>query len=117
MKLIYTRDSGDMIAGSIVSPGDWVTTSQGDRMIVGGFNPPHKPSSEGKVWVHPVGNTEHQREYFVSVIGAKWIEREDREENSSLSSLDLSDLKMSTKCPYCGSGLFTPKGDCQKCGL
>lgn len=36
------------------------------------FSHPHKPSSEGKV------SLENGMEYYVSVIGAEWIEREDR---------------------------------------
>jgi hypothetical protein len=40
--------------------------------VLAGFRTPHKPSSSGKCW------TADGREYFVGVLGLKWIEREDR---------------------------------------
>jgi hypothetical protein len=51
----------------------------GDPVVVGGvtttvdhFPQPHKPNSEGKVTLG-TGAT-----YYVSVIGAEWVDREDR---------------------------------------
>ena len=70
MKLVYKA------TGNEVKVGDVVETSKGDKVTVKYFAEPHKPSSSGKVYV------EHENgfgmEYFVSVIGAEWIEREDR---------------------------------------
>jgi hypothetical protein len=53
------------------------------------FRPPHSTASEGKICVVEVGGPlaprvtaeqerEGTREYYVSIIGAHWIEREDR---------------------------------------
>jgi len=44
------------------------------------FSRPHKPSSSGKVTVAPVGvnDFEHDREFYVNIIGAEWIDREDK---------------------------------------
>lgn len=46
---------------------------------VRGFKPPHKPSSSGKVSVSRVPS-KVEEVYYVKVIGAKWIEREDQDE-------------------------------------
>ena len=62
------------------------------------FRKPHKPSSSGKVSVSVVYNdgfeSEYQREYYVGVIGATWIEREDRQAE------DLADC-----CDECGKNV------------
>ncbi|KLR58010.1 hypothetical protein OX89_09355 [Diaphorobacter sp. J5-51] len=59
----------------------------GDTVIINGnsfevtyFTKPHKASSEGKVQVTYKGEEESttSREYYVGIIGAEWIEREDR---------------------------------------
>jgi len=70
-----------------VKVGDFNTLdSTGETVKVISFQKPHKPSSSGKVVVEFVpapGNTGAigtQQEYYVSVIGAEWIEREDRGE-------------------------------------
>lgn len=69
MKLVYTA------TGEEVKVGDKVTLSNGVEAEVEYFAKPHKPSSSGKVTV----KTEYYTmEYYVSVIGAEWIEREDR---------------------------------------
>lgn len=54
--------------------GDQVKVS-GRTVVVDWFQPPHKPSSEGKLTVRD--GCEYQ-EFYVSVIGAEWQEREDR---------------------------------------
>jgi hypothetical protein len=47
----------------------------GETIVVDYFREPHKPESEGKVTVKwDDGST---REFYVSIIGAKWIERTD----------------------------------------
>jgi hypothetical protein len=56
-------------------------TSRGERVKVTSFREPHKRSSVGKVCVdhlHKDAGNRGRTEYFVSVIGAEWIEREDR---------------------------------------
>lgn len=48
--------------------------------VVTYFRPPHKPSSSGKICVKLAQQSSINtgREYYVSVIGVKWIEREDQ---------------------------------------
>jgi hypothetical protein len=85
MRLVYEDTKKE------VQIGDKVELSHGDTATVLAFNKPHKPSSSGKVIVERVGLVElsdgtilsdqpYHREYYVSVIGAVWIEREDRGE-------------------------------------
>lgn len=71
MKLVYKETGIEVKEGDIVlkRSGNWVVES---------FRPPHKPDSEGKVAVR--FHTGNAQEYYVSVIGAEWIEREDRVE-------------------------------------
>lgn len=69
MKLIYEK------TGQEVKVGDKVETFRGETVEVSFFRPPHKPSSEGHVSVKRDGGT---REFYVSVIGAEWIDRTDR---------------------------------------
>lgn len=65
MKLVY-KDSKQL-----VKIGDSVTIG-GEATTVADFPKPHKPNSEGKVTLAS-GAT-----YYVSVIGAEWVDREDR---------------------------------------
>jgi hypothetical protein len=69
MRLVYKE------TGKEVKVGDVVDGFRG-RYKVLSFNEPHKASSEGKVYVEE--NDGFKRECYVSVIGAEWIEREDR---------------------------------------
>jgi hypothetical protein len=75
-KLVYT--SGPR-KGEEVKVGDRVTiTNSKDHkslVTVDYFAYPHKPSSSGKVTVRKGKQT---MEYYVSVIGAEWINRNDR---------------------------------------
>lgn len=71
MRLVYKATGED------VKVGDVVTTSKGKKCEVKYFRPPHKPSSSGKVTVR-FEDSDFNMEYYVSVIGAEWIEREDR---------------------------------------
>lgn len=71
MKLIYES------TGEQVRVGDEVTLDDGRTVKVTHFSEPHKPSSSGKVCVMDRGD-DSQCEYYVSVIGARWINREDR---------------------------------------
>lgn len=73
MRLVYTATQKP------VQIGDTVTLRDNQRFTVDHFAKPHKPDSEGKVALKPYGwSTSSCSEYFVSVIGAEWIEREDR---------------------------------------
>jgi len=45
---------------------------RGETYIVEYFREPHKPGSSGKI-------TTNKGEFYVGVIGAEWIEREDRD--------------------------------------
>lgn len=92
MKLIYKELAGNNVnfgtringahinAGDEVHLGDNVLTSRGERAVVNHFVKPHKPSSSGKISVQMDGSN-HSTEFYVSVIGAEWIDREDRFDN------------------------------------
>ena len=69
MQLVYNWNNEP------VKLGDRVKLSDSTWAEVHYFRPPHKPNSEGKVTVKQGGQT---REYYVSIINAIWIEREDR---------------------------------------
>ena len=71
MNLIYTK------TGKEVKIGDIVKTGRGDLVEVIDFRQPHKPASSGKVGVQRTDEF-WTSEYFVGVIGAEWINREDR---------------------------------------
>lgn len=72
MKLIYTATQQPVAAG------DTVTLRDNVKRTVAYFAPPHKPDSEGKVTLKDGDHDHMGREYYVSVIGAEWIGREDR---------------------------------------
>jgi hypothetical protein len=72
MKLTYDK------TGEEVKTGDIVHIS-GVPHFVYGFNKPHKPASSGKVSVKSMDSEGWGHEYYVSVIGATWIDREDRQ--------------------------------------
>lgn len=65
MKLIYTE------TGELVKVGDTAKTFRGRSVEVKSFDKPHKPSSSGHV------ETSAGR-FYVGVIGAAWVEREDQ---------------------------------------
>lgn len=71
MRLVYTA------SGKPVAMGDTVTLD-GQAHTVMFFRPPHRPASSGKIVVAPTGNPRAANEYYVSVIGAQWIDREDQ---------------------------------------
>jgi len=77
MKLVYTLPHGKEIkVGQEVKVGDKVLTFRGELVTVEYFVPPSKPSSSGKVTVKD--DCGINREYYVAVIDAEWINREDR---------------------------------------
>jgi hypothetical protein len=71
MRLIYTATQAPVLIGDPV-------TVHGQPATVSYFRKPHKSSSEGKVSIKPA-DTDTENEFYVSVIGAEWIEREDRQ--------------------------------------
>jgi hypothetical protein len=78
-RLIYNSDETNAnLKGQTVKVGDKVKTSRGENVTVEHFTFPHKPSSSGKVTVKGEFDT-HASEFFVSVIGAEWIDRNDRD--------------------------------------
>ena len=50
---------------------------RGDVLVVAGWEKPRHPGSTGRVYVREESG-KMSREYYPSVIGAEWIEREDR---------------------------------------
>lgn len=76
MKLIY-EDSGKE-----VSKGDKVGMHNHDGLVeVTDIVKPHHGGSTGRVYVQPAGAS-RSTGYYPSVIGAKWIEREDQEDEA-----------------------------------
>ena len=72
MKLTYDK------TGEEVKIGDICCTCGSSQIVeVRHFDPPHKPASEGKVTVGSIGH-DNSQEFYVGIIGAAWIEREDR---------------------------------------
>jgi len=74
MRLVYEASGIEVKVGDTVYLDD-------EPYRVEYFAKPHKPSSSGKVSVAVVDNHIHNKfsqEYYVGVIGAVWIEREDR---------------------------------------
>ena len=65
--------------GIEVKVGDEVTTHDGEKVTVDCFAPPHKASSQGKVNVTFCKDKSWSQEFYVGVIGAKWINRDDRD--------------------------------------
>ena len=74
MRLVY-KDTGEE-----VKVGDVITREDRRQYQVVYFREPHKSSSSGKVTVRAPDEGSHSggMEYFVSIIGAHWIEREDQ---------------------------------------
>lgn len=77
MKFVYKA------TGKPVKLGDTVVLRDGQGFTVDYFREPHKPDSEGKVTLLAEGaQRPHGTEFYASVIGAEWIEREDRYNNA-----------------------------------
>ena len=72
MRLIYTETREPVEIGDFV----WLSGREKPATVIH-FAKPHKPSSSGKVTVRD--SDERTSEYCVGVIGAEWIEREDRQ--------------------------------------
>lgn len=93
LKLIFEATGSEVVVGALCVVND-------RACIVEYFRPPHKPSSQGKVTVRPVGSlSEHASEYYVSVIGAKWVNRTDQspakvEETNEATQVQIIDKVM-----------------------
>lgn len=72
MKLVYD-ESGD----AEVQTGDVVHVDNVPYFVMS-ITKPHKPSSTGRVLCKAMNEHGWINEWFPSVIGAKWIEREDQ---------------------------------------
>lgn len=70
MRLIYTKTGGPVQLGDVVQ-------LDGEMHTIVSFRPPHKPSSSGKITLKAQG-AQYESEYFVGIIGAKWVDREDQ---------------------------------------
>lgn len=68
--LVYTATQEPVKVGDVVQ-------INGMSAVVDYFPHPHKPASSGKVSVSFRGDSRSTAEYFVSVIGAHWINRDD----------------------------------------
>lgn len=72
MRLVYDNSGKEVKIGDVVH-------LDGNAYTVYYFDKPHKPASSGKVLLTPISNEKSfSHEYYVGVIGATWIEREDR---------------------------------------
>lgn len=73
MNLIYNHNQESVEVGDIIELNDMTVK-------VRYFREPHKPSSSGKISVD-VLNVDGEnvcREFYVGVLGARWINREDQ---------------------------------------
>lgn len=61
----------DEVTGQPIELESTRQLSDGDLVKLTGGDAPHKPSSEGKVWVSNGGR--YDRHYYAGVIGAMWI--------------------------------------------
>ena len=66
-KLVHQFTNKNVYQSALVQDRD------GQNFIVKGGNPPHKPSSSGRIWVTDITN-KHNRDFFPSVCGLEWIE-------------------------------------------
>ena len=67
MRLINTTTRQPINTGAIVQD------FRGQRWVLEGGRPPHKPSSTGFIWVRSVDGRGLSREFYPSVIGAQWV--------------------------------------------
>jgi len=70
-KLVSEKTGAEIVEGAECE------TFRGERCVLKGGRPPHKPGSTGRVYVAMEGEEGEpgfESEYFPGVIGAKWIE-------------------------------------------
>lgn len=61
--------------GKEVNEGDQVISFRDEHYIIEGMTPPHKPSSEGKVYAKPVDGG-MRRELYPSVFDLKFVDHQ-----------------------------------------
>jgi hypothetical protein len=61
--------------GDRVVEKELIKSFRDESYVLEGGNPPHKSSSQGKVWVSSVGDKNFNRELYPSVFGLKWVEQ------------------------------------------
>lgn len=66
----------DEKTGKKLEVGQKVTCFRGEEYTLTDAREPHKPSSTGRVYVRKEG-AKYGREFFPSVIGAKWVSDDD----------------------------------------
>ena len=63
--------------GQQVNIGDEVTTFRGKKRIVKSFEPPHKPSANGRIYSYCPSNDDEKpfvNGYYASVFGCEYVE-------------------------------------------
>lgn len=63
-----------------IKVGDQVETSDGEKVKITWLNPPHKPSSQGKVSVEFIGR-DWSQEFYASVVGAEYQYKENDDDS------------------------------------
>lgn len=93
------------INGIPACDGQQVIMSDGEIGRFTGGRPPHKPSSQGFVWVK-FDAADQACEYYASVIGGKWVPDEVNKCNGCgeefIDELTEWDEYGEPLCPYCG---------------
>lgn len=73
-------EKGDMIlvdqeTNQPVEQGATVKSFRNEEYILTGGKPPHKPSSQGFVYVSPADMPQGNNEFYPNVFGLKWIKK------------------------------------------
>jgi len=76
MELVYIATKKPVKIGDAAILRD--RNGQGELVTIEYFSKPSTPASSGKITVKDVDG--HSHEYYVSILGAEWINREDRED-------------------------------------
>lgn len=71
MQLVYSCNKEPVQSGDVVHV-------RNQAYYVENIVEPHKPSSTGRVWCRSMCEGKYFNEWFPSVIGAEWIDREDQ---------------------------------------
>jgi hypothetical protein len=100
MRLVYVKDWCHHKAGEEVKEGDVINLKSVGRCKVDYFAKPHKSSSEGKVTVKS-GHGTH--EFYVGVINAEWIEREDRLQGCGHPESAIVTHGLTSHCSLCNA--------------
>lgn len=88
MKLIYTATKQPVLIGDRVSV-------DGFEFVVTSFERPHKPAASGKVNLRYALSRTTGRTFYVSIIGAQWVDREDHRAPSAIGEYLIAFDKLS----------------------